>query len=162
MGRHGVPEELRTDNGPQFDCAEFRDLADEAGFRLTTMSPHHSQSNGQAEAAVKVVKRIIQKETDPFQGLLAYRTAPTESGYSPAELLMGRRLRTSVPTLGTNLTPATVDSQHHRVVLEERKEKAKANFDRRHRAKELRPRPGSNLHAAMNGYWNDLRKYTHI
>lgn len=139
LARHGVPEELRTDNGPQFDCTEFRDFADEMGFRLVTMSPHHSQSNGQAEAAVKAVKNIIKKEDDPFQGLLAYRTAPTESGYSPAELLMGRRLRTTVPTLGTNLQPRVVDVQHHRSVLEEGKKTAKAHFDRRHRARELRP-----------------------
>ncbi|KAE8737488.1 hypothetical protein FOCC_FOCC017048 [Frankliniella occidentalis] len=139
LARHGVPEELRTDNGPQFDCTEFRDFADEMGFRLVTMNPHHSQSNGQAEAAVKAVKNIIKKEDDPFQGLLAYRTAPTESGYSPAELLMGRRLRTTVPTLGTNLQPRVVDVQHHRSVLEEGKKTAKAHFDRRHRARELRP-----------------------
>ncbi|XP_034243498.1 uncharacterized protein LOC117646566 [Thrips palmi] len=139
FARHGVPEELRADNGPQFASAEFKAYATEEGFKVTLMSPHHSQSNGQAEAAVKVVKSIIKKDSDPYRGLLAYRTAPLESGYSPAELLMNRRLRTALPILGENLRPSGVDSERHRAAVVKRKERAKADFDRRHRVKELRP-----------------------
>ncbi|KAJ1526442.1 hypothetical protein ONE63_009576 [Megalurothrips usitatus] len=136
FARHGVPEEVRTDNGPQFDCAEFRAFAAEQGFRLTTMSPGFSQSNGAAEAAVKA---IIKKDSDPYRGLLAYRTAPLESGYSPAELLMGRQLRSQVPVIPSKLQPREVDRQRHRAALQRRRERGKADFDRRHRAKELRP-----------------------
>ncbi|KAJ1519047.1 hypothetical protein ONE63_011290 [Megalurothrips usitatus] len=139
FARHGVPEEVRTDNGPQFDCAEFRAFAAEQGFRLTTMSPGFSQSNGAAEAAVKAMKAIIKKDSDPYRGLLAYRTAPLESGYSPAELPMGRQLRSQVPVIPSKLQPREVDRQRHRAALQRRRERGKADFDRRHRAKELRP-----------------------
>ena len=37
--------------------------------------------------------------------LLAYRSTPLSNGYSPAELLMGRRLRNTVPMFQSQLTP---------------------------------------------------------
>ncbi|XP_077552352.1 uncharacterized protein LOC144166712, partial [Haemaphysalis longicornis] len=53
-----------------------------------------------AEKGVQITKRILKKTTEAKQdfwlGLLAFRTTPLESGPSPAELLMGRRLRTAI------------------------------------------------------------------
>ncbi len=40
---------------------------------------------------------LLKKEKDPYLALLAYRTTPLKNGYSPAELLMNRKLRTTVP-----------------------------------------------------------------
>ena len=37
----GVPEELKTDNGPQFASAELRALCAKKGVRLVTSSPEH-------------------------------------------------------------------------------------------------------------------------
>ena len=82
FARHGVPEEFRSNNGSQFDCAEFWTFAAELGFRAVTMGPGHSQSNGQAKADINVAKNIIKTDDDPEGGLLAYRTPPLESGYS--------------------------------------------------------------------------------
>ncbi|XP_011701249.1 PREDICTED: uncharacterized protein K02A2.6-like [Wasmannia auropunctata] len=53
FGRHGIPEVVRSDNGPQFDSQEYRDFARKRGFRIITSSPRYPKSNGQAEAAVK-------------------------------------------------------------------------------------------------------------
>lgn len=39
FGRHGVPETLVTDNGPQFSAAEFEDFAAEYDFEHVTSSP---------------------------------------------------------------------------------------------------------------------------
>ena len=56
---------------------------------------------------------------------------------------MGRRLRTTVPCAGASLHPGGVDGQHHRDAVAARRRKSKADFDRRHRARELRPlKPG--------------------
>ncbi len=67
----------------------------------TTLSPHYPQSNGLVEKSVQTMKRLMYKEkdsgTDFYQSLLVYRTTPLECGVSPAQLLMGRRLRSNLP-----------------------------------------------------------------
>lgn len=44
-----------------------------------------------------------------YLAILAYRTTPTEIGYSPAELLMSRKLRTTVPLLPELRKPVSID-----------------------------------------------------
>ena len=86
FARHGIPEELRSDNGPQYASAEFTHFAKEWGFRHTTSSPRFPQSNGEAERAVETTKSLLKKEKDPTKGLLAYRSTPLACGYSPSEI----------------------------------------------------------------------------
>ena len=66
-----------------------------------TSSPLYAQSNGKAEKGVHIVKQLLKKaqesNSDPYLALLSYRASPLEHGMSPAELLMGRRLRTTIP-----------------------------------------------------------------
>uniref|UniRef100_A0A3Q3WX37 Integrase catalytic domain-containing protein n=1 Tax=Mola mola TaxID=94237 RepID=A0A3Q3WX37_MOLML len=70
-----------------------------------TFSPHHPQGKGLAERAVETAKRIIRQE-DPLIVLMSYRsTASTTTGVSPAELLTGRKIKTTLPTLEKNLRP---------------------------------------------------------
>ncbi|UYV81689.1 K02A2.6-like, partial [Cordylochernes scorpioides] len=97
FARHGIPEEVRSDNGPQFGL-EFKKFAKEYGFHHITSSPRFPQSNGFIESMVKNIKNQLKKRRDPYLSLLGYRTAPLENGYSPAELCMNRKLRTTVPT----------------------------------------------------------------
>ena len=121
FARHGIPEKVVTDNGRQFVSSEFQNFADKWNFVHTTSSPYFPQSNGQAERAVQIAKRILQQE-DPFLALLSYRTTATSpTAVSPAELAMGRKLRTTLPTLPANLEPKKIDMKK----LKERDEKAK-------------------------------------
>lgn len=102
FSRHGICEFLKSDNGPQFSDSHFKAFAAEYGFVHITSSPKFPQSNGEAERAVQTVKNLT-KASDPYLALLTYRATPLQNGYSPAELLMGRRLRTAVPALPTLL-----------------------------------------------------------
>jgi hypothetical protein len=142
FARFGIPEVVRSDNGPQFRREMF-EFAKEYGFRLVTSSPLLSRSNGQAESAVKIVKNILLKEKDPNLGLLVYRSTPLETGYSPAELLMGRKLRTNLPISSASLRPSWPNLREHREKMDIKKAKAAENYNRRHRTRplpELKPR----------------------
>ncbi|XP_046392169.1 uncharacterized protein LOC124160378 [Ischnura elegans] len=142
FARFGIPEVVRSDNGPQFR-GEMLEFAKEYGFRLITSSPLLARSNGQAESAVKIVKNILLKEKDPNLGLLVYRSTPLETGYSPAELLMGRKLRTNLPISSYSLQPSWPNLREHREKMGIKKAKAAEKYNRRHRAQplpELKPR----------------------
>nr|XP_037280719.1 uncharacterized protein K02A2.6-like [Rhipicephalus microplus] len=93
------------DNGPQFSCKAFEDFGKTYGFTHVTSSPRYPQSNGEAERMVRTIKELFLKATDPFLALPAYRNTPGVSGYRPAQLLMGRSLRTRVPATAQSLVP---------------------------------------------------------
>ena len=79
FARHGIPLEVVSDNSPLV-AAEFKRFADRWEFTLTTSSPRWTRSNGRAEAAVKLCKRLMAKavesHSDPLLSLLDYRTRP--------------------------------------------------------------------------------------
>ena len=43
------------------------------------------------------MKTLLADVEDPYAALLSYRCTPMANGYSPAELLMSRKLRSKVP-----------------------------------------------------------------
>lgn len=109
-----------------------------------TSSPHNPQGNGHAERAVQTAKRIL-KQDDPLIALMCFRATPTSStGVSPAELLMGRKIRTTLPTLPKNLRPKWPNKSSVREKDKAAKEKQANYFNRRHGANDLPVlRPGS-------------------
>lgn len=89
FARHGVPETVFTDNGTHLTSAEMRKFAENWDFEIVTRSPSYPQTNGLAEAAVKIVKRALDASS-PNLALLLHRATPTSLGYSPAQMLMNR------------------------------------------------------------------------
>lgn len=146
FARFGIPEVVVSDNGPQFTSETFQSFSREFDFMHVTSSPHHPSSNGHAERAVQSAKAILQQK-DPVLALLSYRTTPHAStGVSPAELLMGRRLRNTLTTLNCNLSPTWPDQ----TLIQRRDAAAKQQhtfyFNRRHGVRNLPPlRPGDSV-----------------
>ena len=108
--RFGVPDQLVTDNGPQFCTEEFRKFAERWNFEHITSSPRYPQSNGKAENAVKTVKKLFKKcklsGDNEYLALLNWRNTPSEGmTTSPAQRLMGRRCKTTMPCKGNLLQP---------------------------------------------------------
>ena len=98
FARWGIPVTVISDNGPQFGSQEFARFAHEYGFEHVTTSPHYPQANGAVERAVQTAKAIVSQD-EPHLGLMIYRsTVCPSTGYSPAELIMGRKIRTTLPT----------------------------------------------------------------
>ena len=146
FARFGVPEVLVTDNGPQFSSSEFRCFSQRYDFTHSTSSPHFPQSNGEAERAVQTAKRIL-KQDDPFLALMSYRAAASDTtGYSPAQLLMGRPIRTCLPSLPGNLMPAWPNPDEVRVTDNKTKKSYAKFYNNRHGAKPLHPlNPGDQV-----------------
>ena len=137
FARHGVPQIVRSDNGPQYVSQEFLTFAKMYGFQHTNSSPRYPQSNGQAERTVKTVKQMLKQSKDPYLALLNYRATPLPwCNYSPAELLMGRKLRTRIPQLPEHLTPTWSYMDEFRKQNQKFKAKQKRDYDKRHRTKE--------------------------
>ena len=109
FARDGLPEQLVSDNEPQFISSEFERLMKENGIKYIRTSPYHPASNGEAERFVQRFKHSL-KATKNDSGslttklsrfLITYRTPSSTSttGVSPAELFMKRPLRTRLDLL---------------------------------------------------------------
>ena len=109
FSQHGVPQIVMSDNGPQYSAAAFKEFAILYGFTHTTSSPQFLQANGAEGRAVCTIKNL---RDGPSLALLAYRSTPLENVYSPAELLMGRKLRTTIPTTLQTMKPQLPNMAH--------------------------------------------------
>ena len=118
FSRHGIPDLLHSDNGPQFSSEELNQFAKSYDF----------------ERMVKTIKSLFNKSEDRYLSLLIYRSTPLPwCGQSPSCLLMGRQPRSTLPQINSHLTP----DWSHLISFPENdmkfKEKQKQNYDSRHR-----------------------------
>ena len=135
FSRHGIPDVLVTDNGPQYCCREFTEFSREWEFKHVTSSPRHVKSNGKAESAVKVAKKIFKKahrdNKDPWLALLDQRNTPTQGvNSSPVQRLMSRRTRTLLPVSANLLYPRVEEGSGVKEKLKAKRQTAKGYCDR--------------------------------
>ncbi|KAK0139329.1 hypothetical protein N1851_024035 [Merluccius polli] len=103
FSNQGLPETVVSDNGSCFVSAEFREFMQKNGIEHITSAPYHASSNGCAERAVQTFKSMMKKAGDGSlttkvsRVLFSYRITPqSTTGLSPAELLQGRKLRSTL------------------------------------------------------------------
>ena len=100
----GIPRVLMSDGGPQFASSTLRRFLAQRVVEHKITSPYNARANGHAEAAVKVIKKLIRTTTslaslddDTFAyGLLELRNTPREDGRSPAQVLFGHPMRSAL------------------------------------------------------------------
>ncbi|GBM58805.1 hypothetical protein AVEN_179348-1 [Araneus ventricosus] len=77
---------------------------------------------------------------------MAYRATPLENGFSPSELIMGRRINTTLPVAKTQLQPYSVNKKVLVAKEERRIEGQQTNYDKHHGVRNLDELdPGQNV-----------------
>ena len=105
FSRYGIPDQIITDNGPQFTAEEFKQFCIGSGINHALTAPYHPSTNGEAERFVQTFKTSMQKHNGALQKnlcqfLLHYRSTPhTTTGKTPAEIMFGRNIKTRMDLL---------------------------------------------------------------
>ena len=113
--RHGVPEALISDRGPNLLSTLMQEVCSLTGMRKLNTTAYHPQADGLVENFNRTLRAMLAKAAAKFgtnwdehlnHVLFAYRTKPHEStGESPFFLLYGRDAR--IPTETALSTPRT-------------------------------------------------------
>ena len=59
--RHGIPDQVISDGGPQYSSQKFREFFQAWQFKHVKSSPGYAQSNGMAETTIQTVKQLLKK-----------------------------------------------------------------------------------------------------
>ncbi|CAJ2671137.1 unnamed protein product [Trifolium pratense] len=99
LARFGIPQVVVTDNGTQFTDKDFQAFLVALGTKQHFTSVEHPQTNGQAEAANRVILRGLRRRLDQNKKkwveeldnvLWAYRTTPhSTTGETPFRMVYG-------------------------------------------------------------------------
>ncbi|KXJ62433.1 hypothetical protein RP20_CCG010004 [Aedes albopictus] len=104
--RYGIPESMKSDNGPQFVSDALQEFCKEYGIQLRKVTPYWPQANGEVERANRALKKRLQiSQTtksdwkwDLRMYLLMYNSTPhSTTGVAPSALMFGRVLRDKLP-----------------------------------------------------------------
>ena len=99
----GLPNSIVTDNGPTFTSGNFKNFLINNNVVRYKTAPYDPASNGAAENAVRsfkgkfkvLIKGKMSRQEALVRYLFYYRTTPhSTTGRTPAELHVGRQLRT--------------------------------------------------------------------
>ncbi|CEL97793.1 unnamed protein product [Vitrella brassicaformis CCMP3155] len=148
VARHGLPEQIITDNGSHFVNQLMREVAIRLRIKHTTTTPQHPQGNGMIERFNRTLKDRMRPYLNKLQTnwdrviplvLYAYRTTEHEStGFTPFKMLTGREAvhpGSTARLVGMNETAARAIDPHDAVMIiiegiQGIHEKARINMDR--------------------------------
>ncbi|KAL0213618.1 hypothetical protein P9112_005802 [Eukaryota sp. TZLM1-RC] len=97
----GLPESIRTDNGPEFDNRLFAALLKSLHIKHTFSYPHHHESNGLAERRNRDIRSTLNRfaaeynnranwsKLIPFTQLIINSFPCSSTGFAPFTLLFG-------------------------------------------------------------------------
>ncbi len=98
--QYGLPEQMVSDNGPQFISAEFATFAKKNGIKHIRCAPYHPSSNGLAEYFIQTFKRAMKASEKDGRSpshrlaefLMTYRATPhATTGVAPTTLFLQRQ-----------------------------------------------------------------------
>ena len=78
---------------------------------------------------------MLIKSEDPHKTIMAYRATPNELGYSPAQLFLGRKIKTDLPISPQQLAPTWPDKEILSKRAQRITDRNTRNYNRRHRVR---------------------------
>ncbi|PNX56457.1 gag-pol polyprotein, partial [Trifolium pratense] len=131
LERFGIPQVVITDNGTQFTDKKVREFMAKVGTAQHFTSVEHPQTNGQAEAANRVILGGLKRRLDKAKGkwteelhsvLWSYRTTPhSTTGETPFRLTYGTEAVIPVATGASSFrTEIPLEGEdNHKILREE-------------------------------------------
>ena len=94
---------FQSDNGPCFRSTLFKEYLEKNGIIHETSSSYHAAGNGQIEIGCKILKILIKKAKADWKVFLVmlreFNNYPRQNGFSPSDIMFGRRQKTELPAL---------------------------------------------------------------
>ena len=126
IARHGVPEQITSDRGPQFTSQLWTNVCELMGMSVNHTSAYHPQANGLVERLHRRLKEALRARlTGPNWidelpwVLLGIRTTPKEDlNTSPAELVYGMPLTVLGDFLQQSNTSEPTDDDSHKMLTQ--------------------------------------------
>ena len=107
---HGIPEEILSDRGPQFDSQVWHDIWNILGARVKLAAPQHPQTDGQSERSIRTFIQLMRAYTEsqrdqweiflPIFEFAMNNAVSTSTGITPFFANFGRHPRTADALLG--------------------------------------------------------------
>ena len=131
---YGLPEQILSDNGPQFVAEEFASFVKANGIKHIKSAPYYPSKMGAVERLVQTFKKSMKASAHDGRThsrlasfLLSYRTTPhSTTNEMPSELFLKRKLRTRLDLLKPDVNKSVSVEQA----------KLKNNHDRQCRSSE--------------------------
>ena len=148
---YGLPEQLVSDNGPQFTSEEFAIFMKLNGVKHTRSAPYHPSTNGLAERFIQSMKQGLKASLSSGLSLshrlsnflLTYRsTIHSTTGVSPCSLFLKREVRTRFDLLRPDIESRVMGKQMQQKTDHDRHARMRQFLiGQRVMAKNLRPGP---------------------
>jgi transposase InsO family protein len=115
----GIPEQIKSDNGPPFNGHEFANFCTHFGIKHNKVTPLYPQANGLCENFMKNLNKIIKNSVNSnisykeelLSFLRSYRSTPHSStNVTPSSLIFKRADTTRLPSI-KNYNEESIDLQ---------------------------------------------------
>jgi len=153
--RYGVPTQIHTDQGGQFESQLFQGICETLHIHKTRTSPYHPQSDGLVERSNRTIQNVLKsyvnaEQTDwhkhlPFAKFAYNTSVQSSTKYTPFFLMFGREATMPLhiiypPPHSTTDTPTTLPRyvQSTQQALHTAYTVVRANLDSSHRSAKQR------------------------